>query len=61
MEKYKIIKIKIMEKGYSSKGLADKLNITEQTISNWINGKNIKQIDKFVELCILLDIDIKDL
>jgi len=61
MKKYIIIKTRIIEKGYTNKEIAKTLNMSEQTLSNWINGKSIQQIDKFIELCKFLDIDIKDL
>ena len=59
MEKYntKIIKIKIIEKGYNQKEIAEKLGITDVTLSKWINGK-LGNIEKFIELCQILDIDI---
>lgn len=56
----KTIKIKIIEKGYTNKEIANMLNLSEQTISNWINGK-LGNIEKFIELCKILDIEIKEL
>ena len=56
----KIIKIKIIEKGYTNREIAKMLNLNEQTISNWINGK-LGNIEKFIELCKILDIEIKEL
>lgn len=61
MKKYIIIKTRIIEKGYTNKIIADKLNISEQTLSKWINGKSTQQISKFIELCKLLDIEIDEL
>lgn len=57
----KIIKIKMIEKNISQKEIAKKLNINEQTISNWINGKNLENIKKFLTLIKELEIDIKQL
>lgn len=57
----KIIKIKIIEKGTSNSELAKELNINPQTITNWINGRNIKNIENFIILCKKLDIKIDDL
>lgn len=57
----KIIKIKMIEKNISQKEIAKKLNINEQTISNWINGKNLENIKKFLTLLQELEIDIKQL
>lgn len=57
----KIIKIKMIEKNITQKEIAKKLNINEQTISNWINGKNLENIKKFLTLLQELEIDIKQL
>lgn len=55
------IKARIYEKGYKYKDVANKLKINEQTISNWINNRNLSNIIKFIELLNLLDLDIKDI
>ena len=55
------IKSRIYEKGYNIKEVANKINIHKQTISNWINGRNITNIKKFLELLYILDLNIKDL
>lgn len=52
------IKIQIIKSGMNQKQIADKLGISEITLSKWVNG-NIGYIEKFIDLCILLDIDIK--
>lgn len=57
---FKIIKIKMIEKGYKLNEIAEILKINHNTISRWINGNNINNIEKFIELCKLLDIDIND-
>lgn len=56
-----IIKSKIYEKNMSINEVANLLNINPMTLSNWINGRNTKQIDNFINLMLLLDIDIKEL
>lgn len=58
---YKIIKIKIVQKGYTNKEIAKITGMNEQTLSNWINGKNIKQINQFIKLCKFLNIKIEEL
>lgn len=55
------IKAKIYEKGYNMKEVANILNIHEQTLSNWINEKNLENIKKFLELLYFLDLDIKEI
>lgn len=56
-----IIKAKIYELGYEYKDISNILGIHEQTISNWINYRNLNNICKFLDLLILLDLDIKDI
>ncbi|MEW9097385.1 MAG: helix-turn-helix domain-containing protein [Clostridiaceae bacterium] len=56
-----IIKARIYEKGYNIKEVSNILNINEITITNWIHGRNIKQINKFLELLDLLDITIDEI
>lgn len=56
-----IIKTKIIEKHLTIKEVAEITKLNEQTISNWINKKNLSNIDKFLKLIIFLDINIKDL
>ena len=55
------LKLKIIEKGYTNREIAQRLNINEQTLSNWCNNRNINNIYKFYELCKELDIDIKEI
>lgn len=56
----KIIKIKIIEKGYTQKEIAKKIGVTEQTLINWINGQ-IGNNKKFIELLNFLNITIDEL
>lgn len=57
----KIIKLKIIDNEYTQKEIANKINISEVTLSKWINGKIGNNIIKFIELCHILDIEIKDI
>lgn len=41
--------------------LAEKLNVTDRSISNWENGKNMPDLSLFKPLCDELDISINDL
>lgn len=56
----KLIKSKIVERGYTQREIAEMLNITEVTLSKWINGK-LGNIETFIKLCKFLDIDIRNL
>lgn len=57
----KLIKSKIYKKGYTINQIANKININNQTLSNWINNRNITNITKFLELLHILDIEINDI
>lgn len=41
--------------------LAEKLNVTDKSVSNWENGRNMPDLSLFKPLCELLDISINDL
>ena len=41
--------------------LAEKLGVTDRTISNWENGKNMPDLSLFKPLCDILDITINEL
>lgn len=60
MSKYntRLIKEKAVKEGYTNKQIAKIIGVHEVTISKWING-NIGNIEKFIDLCKLLDIEIE--
>lgn len=55
------IKIAILEKNFTVIELAEKLQINVNTISRWINGKNLNSIKKFIEMLEILELDINDI
>lgn len=55
------IKIKMVEKQITGRELADKIGVHEQTISKWINGKGTEKIEKFIEMCKILELDPREL
>lgn len=57
----KIIKAKIYEKGYNIKEISSIIGIHEQTLSNWLNYRNIDNINKFINLLYLLELNPKDI
>ena len=57
----KFISIKRKEKNLTQLELADKLGVTDRTISNWENGKNMPDLSLFKPLCDILDISINEL
>ena len=49
------------EKKLTQAELAEKLGVTDKSISNWENGRNMPDLSLFKLLCELLDISINDL
>ena len=49
------------EKSLSQEQLAEKLNVTRQTISNWENGKFYPDIDSLVNLSKFFNVSLDDL
>lgn len=55
------IKIAMLEKNLTVIELAENLQINVNTISRWINGKNLSSIEKFIEMLQILELDINDI
>ena len=49
------------EKNLTQSQLAEKLNVTDRSISNWENGKNMPDLSLFKPLCEILDVTINEL
>ena len=49
------------EKGYTQEQLAEKLGVSNQTVSRWENGKNMPDVSLFESLCEALDITVNEL
>ncbi|AUS95410.1 hypothetical protein CDQ84_19100 [Clostridium thermosuccinogenes] len=48
-------------RGISQKELADKLNVSQSAVTNWIKGKNSPDIETVAEICDILSISVVDL
>lgn len=57
----KFIAEKRKERNLTQEQLAEKLGVTNRSISNWENGKNMPDLSLFKPLCQILDISINDL
>ncbi len=57
----KFIAICRKEKGFTQAQLAEKLGVTEKSIGNWENGRNMPDLSLFSPLCNILGISINDL
>lgn len=49
------------EKNITQNELAEKLGVSDRTIGNWENGRNMPDVSLFKPLCISLDITLNDL
>lgn len=56
----KSIKVAIALKGKNQTEIAKGLDVTRQTVSNWINGSQFMRANKMLELCRLLDMKASD-
>ncbi len=56
-----IIKDKIIEKGIKQVFIAKELEITDRTLNNWMNLKNIDNFIKFLRLLEMLGISNQDI
>ncbi|WP_312133707.1 helix-turn-helix transcriptional regulator [Empedobacter sp.] len=59
----KILRLKevLKEKGLTGKELAEKVNVTEATISNLAKGDSIPRKELLIQIAEVLDVDIKEL
>jgi len=55
-----IIKDKIEEKGIKQNWIAEQLEIAPRTLNNWMNYKNLNQVEKFIKLMLMLDVPMID-
>lgn len=53
-----LLKTKIEQKGIKQTWIAEQLDIAPRTLQNWINYRNLNQVEKFIKLCIMLDIPV---
>lgn len=55
------LKAVLAEQGKTNKWLAEKLSKNETTISRWCTNEVQPSMDTFVEIALLLNIDVKEL
>lgn len=61
MYDYNIIKAKIIMKNKTIKEIAEETELNEQTISNWINNRNVENINSFIYLLKHLNINLNEI
>lgn len=54
-----LIKKAVKEKYKSNRQLADSLGVTEQAVSNWVNGMNMPDIEMVHVICKLLEVNME--
>lgn len=47
----------IKHSGLTQKGIAEKLNIKQQTVQQYVSGRAMPSLDTLANLCKLLDVD----
>ncbi len=47
--------------GLTQQAIADKLGVTQQTISGYIKGIKLPALDTLANLCVVLDLDANDI
>lgn len=55
------IRVVLAEKSYTNHWLADKMDVTDITVSRWCTNKNQPSMSQFIEIAKILQVDIKDL
>lgn len=55
------IKAARVNAGYTQKGAAEALGVSEKTVCNWEKGSAVPMADKFVEMCRLYGVSMDDI
>ena len=55
------IRVILSEKEVTNKTLAEKLDVSEMTVSRWVTNKIQPSMSQFIEISKLLNVDIKEL
>ncbi|MDE7084364.1 MAG: helix-turn-helix domain-containing protein [Clostridia bacterium] len=61
IETGKFIKTARKEKSLTQRELAEKLNISEKTVSKWETGNGLPEVSLMLPLCKILDITVNEL
>lgn len=51
----------IQQSGMTQTALAQKLGITQQSVSHYVKGNKMPALDTFANLCAVLDVDANDI
>jgi transcriptional regulator with XRE-family HTH domain len=58
---YNRIKAALAERSMTNKGLAEKIQVTPETVSRWCTNDNQPPIETLFEIAMVLDVDIREL
>ena len=47
----------IKQSGLTQKEIADRLNVRQPTVNNYISGRALPALDTFANICVVLDAD----
>lgn len=51
----------IKQSGFTQRSIAEKLNIKQQTVQQYISGRAMPALDTFANLCKILDVSADDI
>ena len=55
------IRVVLADRNVTNRALADKMGVSEMTVSRWVTNRFQPSMSQFVEISILLNVDIKEL
>lgn len=55
------IRIMLEIRNISQKELAEKMNVTQAAVTNWVKGKNLPDIESVAQICDILDVSVSEL
>ncbi|WP_299831285.1 helix-turn-helix transcriptional regulator [uncultured Metabacillus sp.] len=55
------IKVKLAELEMKQQDLAEKLGVTKQTLSSWVNGRSVPTLETAFKIASILDCKVDDL
>jgi len=63
MSKHNINRLRIIlaEKNITNKWLAERLGVTQNTVSKWVTNTKQPSVETFYKIAIVLNVDIRDL
>lgn len=60
IKSHELLKQYIKEKGFKQKRIAEKLSVTQNTLSETLSGKRRLEADRLIKILDCIEVDIKD-